>query len=143
MYRNAAYQVGVVTVAPSGSVTITPLLTDTAYTMVCIACLPLGSGPSWNHQLDLYIDGVLKETHNYIDGTWQSTHMLYSSQVFPPNVGLKTNPTMNGFEPPTSIGFQLIVTNNEANIRDFCIYSTFEMFTGTACRRLTFQEVRR
>jgi len=141
MPKNAAYQVGVITVAALSSMTIAPLLSDQAYTQVCVGCTPLGSGPSYLHTLELYLDGILKETHD-VGPAFDSTHMIYRDQIYPPNIGLTTNPGMKGFEPATSIGFTLRITNGELVPRSFTIYSTFEMYMGTVCRRVTFAEVR-
>ena len=142
MSKNAAYQVGVITVAAQSSITIAPLFSDQAYRNVCIGCTPLGSGPSYLHKLELYLDGILKETHDDVTGAFMSTQMLYGDQIYPPNLDLLTRPDMQGFEPSTSIGFTLKITNNEAEARSFTVYSTFEMYMGTACRRLKFDEIR-
>lgn len=142
MYKHAVYQVGVVTVAALGSVTVAPLFSDQAYTKVCVGCTPLGNGPSFLHTLELYLDGILKETHNVGPG-FDSTHMLYTDQIYPPTLNLTLRPDMKGYEPATSIGFQLIITNSEPEARSFTVYSTFEEYVGTACRRLTFTEIRK
>ena len=146
MYKNAACQIGTVTVSASGGGdrTIIPLLSDNAYSSVCISVTPQGNGPSWRHRVELYLDGVLKETNDYTTPTEKySTQMIYKDQIFAPNVNMKARPDMrpkplsDGWEPNVP-GFHLVITNYEDGPRRFIVQSIFEMYVQTVCRRMQF-----
>jgi hypothetical protein len=139
MYRVAAYQVGTLTLAPSGSATINPILSDQAFTSVCLSCVPLGSGPNYKHTVQSYIDGVeIEEYDHTTDGKLESTIILFQGQIFPPNVNVQNRADMKGFDPSGVTGITLTITNNETEQASFTIYATFEMFSGTNCRPMVF-----
>ena len=140
MSRTAIYQVGVLTIGPSGSVTINPLLSDQAYMNVCIDCTPLGAGPDYRYQADVYLNGMLKETEDNTDaGVLKTTQLVFKDQLFPPNIGLNTRADMSGAAPAGVTGFSLTITNYENARRDFAISVTFEAFQ-TVCKRLNFSQ---
>ena len=146
-YTAGHWQVGTLVLAVSGGVdTVQPLLADNVFKNPSITIVPLGNFASYRYQADVYIDGVLEESHNYTAaGTRHVAHMQFPNKVFPPNTGNETRPgfqypggIISGALAPDLAGFSLSVTNNEAEIRSFVIYSTFEAWNATAAKNLDF-----
>lgn len=133
-----SYCVGTLTLGASATQTVTPILADNAYKNVSITVTPMESFTNYRYTVDLYIDGARAERHAYTALNDRPTaHMDYYHKVFPPNVGVATNPkifSLGGYNEGDwdigLVGFTLIVTNNEAERRSFLIYGTFEEFQG-------------
>lgn len=120
-------QVGTQTVSPSGYVDVQPLLSDQIFRDVCVTVVPIGDFATYHYEVQLTIDGETEESHIYADANRHVAHMALNNKLFPPNVGLKTQPAMvmySAIDPKLS-GIHLIIINNEPEPRQFVVHSTF------------------
>lgn len=141
-YVNGQYQIGVLTIAPSGSQTVSPLLCDSVFRNISITVAPMESFVDNRHSISLYIDGELSETHDYTTaGTKNITHMDYFHKLFPPNVnnpGIPAFFAAGKFDPGLN-GFSVTITNLEDTARSYLMYSTFEAFESFKAKVLNFK----
>jgi len=126
-----------VRIVAGSSATVVPCAANVVFTKLCVSVYPLGIGPNFKHTVELFQLDYSMELHQYTtDGQRDFTHMMYSEQIFPPNITSADNAIIGQYLPPDS-GITVTITNNELDDRDFFVYSTFESYEVTICKLLT------
>ncbi|MFA5132640.1 MAG: hypothetical protein WC444_04960 [Candidatus Paceibacterota bacterium] len=122
------FQVATVTVEPGGYVDVFPIRSNTVYKNVSVGVIPLDDHITYKHAVGIYMYEELEESHIYNDDSKHISFMTLPDKIFPPNVGLKTNPEMVRaalYEPALNV-IKIRIANAEAETRHFQVYGTFE-----------------
>ena len=123
----ATQLVGTVTVTASGTVTISPVKSNSPFSDLVLHVKPLETADV-KYDVAVYFDGELEEAHSYPDENDRVIAKMMFPTVFPANVGTASIPVFFTTDRSDYTGDAILVqiTNNEAVTRTFEVYAVFK-----------------